>query len=150
MNKIVVKIISQEEVAEIFKNNVDSLFEVIEDAFRKYLHGTVLFPDKISQIFDQDTQNRINCMPATILGEDQVCGMKWVSVFPTNAPRNVQNVTGVMLLSELDYVSVRICVLVRVVFALPTSAPLSDYVVVFHIVDQAWINISFWQYGYLY
>ena len=103
MNKIVVKIISQEEVAEIFKNNVDSLFEVIEDAFRKYLHGTVLFPDKISQIFDQDTQNRINCMPATILGEDQVCGMKWVSVFPTNAPRNVQNVTGVMLLSELDY-----------------------------------------------
>lgn len=103
MDNITIKIISQEEVAEIFKNNADTLFYVIEDAFKKYLHGTVVFPDKISQIFDQKTQNRINCMPATLLGDDMVCGMKWVSVFPTNAPRNIQNVTGVMLLSELDY-----------------------------------------------
>ena len=102
-NQISIKVISQEEVAQIFKNDADALFSIIEEAFKKYLHGTVLFPDKISQIFDQKTQDRINCMPATILGEDQVCGMKWVSVFPSNAPRNVQNVTGVMLLSELNY-----------------------------------------------
>lgn len=67
----------------------------------KYLHGNVLFPDKISQIFNQETQNRINCMPATLLGDDMVCGMKWVSVFPTNEPKGIQNVTGVMLLSEI-------------------------------------------------
>jgi ornithine cyclodeaminase/alanine dehydrogenase-like protein (mu-crystallin family) len=28
--------------------------------------------------------------------------MKWVSVFPSNAPKGVQNVTGIMLLSELE------------------------------------------------
>lgn len=102
MNNIPIKFISQEDVAEIFKKNVDALFDVIEDAFLKYLHGDVLFPDKISQIFDQKNQNRINCMPATILGNDMVCGMKWVSVFPTNASKGVQNVTGIMVLSELN------------------------------------------------
>lgn len=40
-------------------------------------------------------------MPATLLGDDMVCGMKWVSVFPTNEPKGIQNVTGVMLLSEI-------------------------------------------------
>ena len=96
------KFISQEVVAEIFKGNADALFEVVEDAFMKYLHGDVLFPDKISQIFDQKTQNRINCMPATLLGDDMVCGMKWVSVFPTNASKGIQNVTGLMVLSEIE------------------------------------------------
>ena len=58
-------------------------------------------PDKITQIFDEQSQNRINCMPAT-LTKDKVCGMKWVSVFPSNVLKEVQNVTGVMLLSELE------------------------------------------------
>lgn len=101
MNNISIKIISQKDVAEIFKGDANALFEVVEDAFLKFLHGNVLFPDKISQIFDQETQNRINCMPATLLGKDMVCGMKWVSVFPTNASKGIQNVTGVMLLSEI-------------------------------------------------
>lgn len=102
MNNIPMKFISQEDVAEIFRGNSNFIFEIIEDAFMKYLHGDVLFPDKISQIFDQKTQNRINCMPATILGNDMVCGMKWVSVFPTNAAKGVQNVTGIMILSEIN------------------------------------------------
>lgn len=102
MNKIPLKFISQEDVAEIFKGNSDAIFEVIEDAFLKYLQGNVLFPDKISQIFDSTTQNRINCMPATLLGEDMVCGVKWISVFPTNASTGKQNVSGIMLLSEIN------------------------------------------------
>lgn len=103
MCNIPLKFISQEDVAEIFKGKTDALFQIIENAFIKHLHGSVLFPDKISQIFDQKTQNRINCMPATLLGEDMVCGMKWVSVFPTNASKGIQNVTGVMLLSEIKH-----------------------------------------------
>ena len=40
-------------------------------------------------------------MPATLIAE-KICGMKWVSVFPSNASKGVQNVTGIMLLSELE------------------------------------------------
>ena len=98
---IVIKAISQEEVASIFKSNADSVFGIIEDSFRKYLAGDIIMPDKISQIFDEESQNRINCMPATLIAE-KICGMKWVSVFPSNASKGVQNVTGIMLLSELE------------------------------------------------
>ena len=95
------KIISQEEVAGLFKGNSDDIYSIIEDSFCKYLNKDIMMPDKISQIFDEQTQNRINCMPATLIDE-KVCGMKWVSVFPSNIHKNVQNVTGVMLLSELE------------------------------------------------
>jgi len=98
---IVIKAISQEEVASIFKSNADSILGIIEDSFRKYLAGDIIMPDKISQIFDEESQNRINCMPATLIAE-KICGMKWVSVFPSNASKGVQNVTGIMLLSELE------------------------------------------------
>ena len=98
---IKVRVISQENIAEIFRGNAESIFEIIENSFRKYLNGEIIMPDKISQIFDEKTQNRINCMPATLIN-DKVCGMKWVSVFPSNAAKGIQNVTGVMLLSELE------------------------------------------------
>ena len=101
MSDISIKVISQEEVAELFKNHADAIFGIVEDSFRKNLAGEIIMPDKISQIFDEKTQNRINCMPATLI-KDKVCGMKWVSVFPSNAPKGVQNVTGIMLLSELE------------------------------------------------
>lgn len=95
------RIVSREEVIELFRGRIDKVFEIIEDSFRKYLNGEVLFPDKISQIFDPVSQNRINCMPATLLNE-KVSGLKWVSVFPTNAEKKIQNVTGVTLISEID------------------------------------------------
>lgn len=101
MSNIVIKAISQEDVASIFKGNADAIFGIIEDSFKKYLAGDIIMPDKISQIFDEVSQNRINCMPATLIDE-KVCGMKWVSVFPSNAPKGIQNVTGIMLLSELE------------------------------------------------
>lgn len=101
MSNIVIKTISQEDVADIFKGNADAIYGIIEDSFKKYLADDIIMPDKISQIFDEASQNRINCMPATLIDE-KICGMKWVSVFPSNAPKGVQNVTGIMLLSELE------------------------------------------------
>lgn len=101
MSNISIKVISQEDVAQIFKGKADAIFGIIEDSFKKYLAGDIIMPDKISQIFDEQSQNRINCMPATLINE-KICGMKWVSVFPSNASKGIQNVTGVMLISELE------------------------------------------------
>lgn len=101
MGKISIKIISFEDVVTIFKHKTSTVFSIVEDAFRKYLNGDILLPAKISQIFDQSTQNRINCMPATLLS-DKVSGLKWVSVFPTNASKGYQNVSGISILSEIE------------------------------------------------
>ena len=81
-----IRVVTQNQVSQIFKNNNDFILNIVEDALRKWANDDAKLPDKISQIFDQNTQNRINCMPATII-PDKVSGMKWVSVFPANAPK---------------------------------------------------------------
>lgn len=73
-----------------------------EDSIRAYASGDVIFPEKIVQIFNDDTQERINCLPATFKSQ-RICGMKWVSVFPPNPVRyGIQNLSAVIILSEIE------------------------------------------------
>lgn len=96
-----VKIISENEVKEIMKDRWLEGIEVIKESFIYRADGGVLLPEKTSQIFDNESTNRINCMPSTIIDE-KISGVKWVSVFPTNYKKNVKNVSGVTLLSEIE------------------------------------------------
>ena len=76
--------------------------EVAEKAMLAFEDHRILFPEKIVQIFDQASQERINCLPATLLDE-KVCGVKWVSVFPANPARHgVQNLSAIFVLSEIE------------------------------------------------
>ncbi|MBW3577613.1 MAG: ornithine cyclodeaminase family protein [Actinobacteria bacterium] len=73
-----------------------------ESALLAHRRGDVMFPEKIVQIFNDDTQERINCLPATLRAEN-VCGVKWVSVFPPNVPKfGLQNLTALFVLSEIE------------------------------------------------
>jgi ornithine cyclodeaminase/alanine dehydrogenase-like protein (mu-crystallin family) len=76
--------------------------EAAEEALDAYHRGDVIFPDKIVQIFNDETQERINCLPATFKSK-KICGMKWVSVFPPNPVKHgVQNLSAVIILSEIE------------------------------------------------
>ena len=76
--------------------------EAAEAAMIAHRKGKVIFPEKIVQIFNEDTQERINCLPATLKSQ-RVCGMKWVSVFPPNVERyGLQNLTALFVLSEIE------------------------------------------------
>ena len=100
-NTITAKMISMEDILNAGCFDVEATIDVMEKALVSYKKGRVKLPDKISQIFDEATQDRINCMPATLL-DDRVCGVKWVSVFPGNPHlRNTPNVSGLIILSEL-------------------------------------------------
>lgn len=71
-----------------------------EIALRAFRDGDVIYPDKTSQIFNEEEQTRINCLTATIRSQE-VCGMKWVAVFPPNPSRfGVPNLNASILLSE--------------------------------------------------
>lgn len=94
-------LISQEQVKDIF-HDPGIAIQLVEQAFRSYDEGHVMLPTKISQIFDDKIQNRINCMPATLL-DKKVCGVKWVSVFPENPKSGIKNVSGIIVLSETDH-----------------------------------------------
>jgi len=76
--------------------------EAAEAVLIAHREGRVLFPDKIVQMFDEATQSRINCLPATLL-DHKVCGVKWVSVFPPNVNVGRQNLSAIFILSEIEH-----------------------------------------------
>ena len=98
-----ITVISEDDLLKAGCFNVPEAITVTENAFRKRAEGSVIFPDKVSVIFNQKKQNRINCLPAGLV-KDNVYGMKWVSVFPENPSKyGLQNLSAVILLSELQH-----------------------------------------------
>ena len=94
--------LSQEDLLDAGCFDLRMAIEVVEKTLLAFEDHRILFPEKIVQIFDPVTQERINCLPATLLDE-KICGVKWVSVFPQNPKRyNVQNLSAIFILSEIE------------------------------------------------
>lgn len=94
---------SQEDLLGAGCLDIGLAIDAAESAMKAFAAGDVLFPEKIVQIFNDETQERINCLPATFKPE-KICGMKWVSVFPPNPVRyGIQNLSAVIILSEIEH-----------------------------------------------
>lgn len=94
--------LSQEDLLQAGCLDVRLAIEAAESALLAHRRGDVMLPEKIVQIFDEETQERINCLPATLRAE-KICGVKWVSVFPPNVPKfGLQNLTALFILSEIE------------------------------------------------
>lgn len=91
--------LSENDVEELVRDKYQLVIDAVIDAITMKAKGTTIQPDKSSQIFDEYYQNRINCMAST-LKEEEVCGVKWVSVFPSNKAKGLNNVEGFTVLSE--------------------------------------------------
>lgn len=101
-NRIECLYLSQEDLLQAGCLDMRMAMSTAETAMLAFRANKILFPDKIVQIFNNDTQERINCLPATLLPE-KICGVKWVSVFPHNPVKyGVQNLSAVVILSEIE------------------------------------------------
>ena len=95
-------LLTEEDVRKVYQDDLSVALRIVEESFHKRMENDVLMPDKISQIFDEATQDRINCMPATLVS-DKMCGVKWISVFPGNPLEGLPNITGTIILSEIRH-----------------------------------------------
>jgi ornithine cyclodeaminase/alanine dehydrogenase-like protein (mu-crystallin family) len=93
---------SQEDLLGAGCLDIAMAMDAAEAGIRAYEEDDVIFPEKIVQIFNDETQERINCLPATFRSR-KICGVKWVSVFPPNPVRHgIQNLSAVIILSEIE------------------------------------------------
>jgi len=100
-NAIKFTYLSQEELIEAGAFNLKMAIEALHQGLVKFKDEQILFPEKIVQIFNEETQERINCLPATLLDE-KICGVKWVSCFPPNPIRfGTQNLSAIIVLSNI-------------------------------------------------
>lgn len=96
------KYFSQEDLLKSGCLDFKLAIQATEEVMHDFNQGLVIFPEKIVQIFNQETQERINCLPST-LKKHKICGMKWVSVFPPNVTKfNLQNLSALFVLSEIE------------------------------------------------
>lgn len=93
--------LTKNDVQKITNNDYSMIISSIEDSLKIMIYKLADQPDKISQIFDNTFQNRINCMPSTLY-DIKTCGMKWVSVFPSNQKIGLNNVEAFTILSEIE------------------------------------------------
>ena len=101
-NRIECLYLSQEDLLRSGCLDMRMAMDAAEAAMLAFRSNQIDFPEKIVQIFDQDTQERINCLPATLRPE-KICGVKWVSVFPGNPEKyGIQNLSAVIILSEIE------------------------------------------------
>lgn len=104
MNKNAIEFLylSQEDLIEAGAFDLKMAIAALQESLLKFDNGDILYPDKIVQIFDEKTQSRINCLPATLL-DKKLCGMKWVSVFPENPIKfGLQNLSALIVLSNIN------------------------------------------------
>ena len=95
-------LLSQEDLLSANCLDFKAAVEVCRQALVAYSEGDVIAPEKVSVIFDERTQDRINCLPAGFRSA-KTYGMKWVSVFPENPRvRGIQNVGALSLLSSME------------------------------------------------
>lgn len=95
-------VLTQQDLIKAGCFDFTSAINVIEKTLVDFSKGRIIFPDKVSVIFNESTQDRINCLPAGLIDE-KIYGMKWVSVFPENPYlKNLPNLSAVILLSELE------------------------------------------------
>jgi ornithine cyclodeaminase/alanine dehydrogenase-like protein (mu-crystallin family) len=94
---------SQEDLLDSGCFDMPLIMDVVEQTLVAFQQGSIMYPEKIVQIFNQGTQERINCLPATLL-DDEICGVKWVSVFPENPVKyGLQNLSAIFVLSEIKH-----------------------------------------------
>ena len=60
---------SQEDLLQAGCLDFRLAIDAAEAAMLAHRRGEVIFPEKIVQIFNEDTQERINCLPATLKAE---------------------------------------------------------------------------------
>lgn len=94
--------LSQDDLIQAGAFDLPLAIKTAEQAMLDFEQHKILFPEKIVQIFNPASQERINCLPATLLDE-KICGVKWVSVFPRNPSlHDAQNLSAIFVLSEIE------------------------------------------------
>jgi ornithine cyclodeaminase/alanine dehydrogenase-like protein (mu-crystallin family) len=77
--------------------------EVVEDVLRLHALGEDILPHKISLDLGEPKRGRVNIMPGYIGGGFDVCGLKWIAIFPNNPQRyGLPSLNGLMILGDAD------------------------------------------------
>lgn len=95
-------VISGDQVHEALRGRIPQVIQLVGDAYRWHGHGDSVNPPSYFLRFPDRPAARIIALPASLGGNVQVDGVKWVSSFPDNVTAGIPRASAVLLLNDRD------------------------------------------------
>ncbi|SED75917.1 ornithine cyclodeaminase [Streptomyces sp. 2224.1] len=93
-------VISGAQVQTALQGREKHLVEVVEDTYRLHGSGASVNPPSCFLRFPDRRSSRMIALPASIGGEAQVDGLKWISSFPENVASDIPRASAVLILND--------------------------------------------------
>jgi N-[(2S)-2-amino-2-carboxyethyl]-L-glutamate dehydrogenase len=89
-------------VHEVINGKEEEVTRIIESAYRLHGAGATVNPDSYFLTFPDRPSSRIIALPASVKGDVDVHGMKWISSFPENVASGLPRASAVLILNDAE------------------------------------------------
>src|ERR687895_2851013 len=95
-------VISGAQVRDALRGREHQIVELVEAPYRLHSAGDSVNPPSYFLLFPDRPTARIIALPASIGGQVQVDGLKWISSFPDNVAAGIPRASAVLILNDHD------------------------------------------------
>jgi ornithine cyclodeaminase len=93
-------VISGSQVRDVLAGREKDVVSVVERAYRLHGEGRTVNPDSYFLRFPDQPRSRIIALPASVGGDVDVHGIKWISSFPDNVADGIPRASAVLILND--------------------------------------------------
>lgn len=94
-------VISGAQVQAALSGKEEQVTRIVEAAYRLHGEGSTVNPDSYFLTFPDNPSSRIIALPASVKGDVNVHGMKWISSFPANVAEGLPRASAVLILNDV-------------------------------------------------
>ncbi|MFF6780685.1 2,3-diaminopropionate biosynthesis protein SbnB [Streptomyces sp. NPDC012510] len=115
-------VISGEQVQRALRGREHRIVELVEAAYRLHGAGHSVNPPSVFLRFPDRPSSRMIALPASIGGDGQVDGLKWISSYPQNVTAGIPRASAVLILNDHDTGYPYACMEASIISATRTAA----------------------------
>jgi ornithine cyclodeaminase/alanine dehydrogenase-like protein (mu-crystallin family) len=95
-------IITAEVINNIVNNNPDKIYEAVKTAYMRYGQNQAVNPPSYFLNFPDKKRSRIIALPASIMQNPRIAGIKWIASNPDNLTTNLKRASAVIILNDYE------------------------------------------------
>jgi N-[(2S)-2-amino-2-carboxyethyl]-L-glutamate dehydrogenase len=115
-------VISGKAVHDTVHGREKELLALVEHGYRLHGDGMTVNPPSYFLRVPAQPANRIIALPASVVGDVDVCGIKWISSFPANVDLGIPRASAVVVLNDQETGYPLACLEGSVISAVRTAA----------------------------